>query len=92
MRVTSSTKSTSFELIARASPTARVVLPSAEDHDDGSEYESAQEDVEENEEDPFEDFPDDVEVRDSSSSSPEGGSFAIQRVGVIRNSSSCMRA
>lgn len=41
-----------------------MVLPSADD--DGSEYESAQEDVEENEEDPFEDFPDDVDVRDSS--------------------------
>ena len=43
-----------------------MVLPSAEEHDDGSEYESAQEDVEENEEDPLEDFPDDADVRDSS--------------------------
>jgi len=70
VRRPSSTKSTSRELIARASPTTRVVLPSAEDHDDGSEYESAQEDVEENEEDPLEDFPDDADVRDSSSLSP----------------------
>lgn len=64
MRRQSSTKPSSPELIARASPTARVVLP--EEHDDGSEYESAQEDVEENEEDPLEDFPDDADVRDSS--------------------------
>ena len=51
------------------------MLPSAEDHDDGSEYESAQEDVEENEEDPFEDFPDDVDVR--TSPSLPAGSLAI---------------
>lgn len=93
MRRTSSTKSTSFELIACASPTARVVLPSAEDHDDGSEYESAHEDVEENEEDPLEDFPDDAEVRDSSLSPPAGGFVHDhQHVGVVRNSSCCMHA
>ncbi|KAF8440526.1 L domain-like protein [Boletus edulis BED1] len=55
----SSTEDKDFVVVER--PTARVVLPSAEDHDDGSEYESAQEDTEENEEDPFEDFPDDTD-------------------------------
>ena len=72
MRRISSTKPTYPELIARASPTARVVLPSAEEHDDGSEYESAQEDVEENEEDPLEDFPDDADVRGSLVFPPQG--------------------
>ncbi|KIJ67066.1 hypothetical protein HYDPIDRAFT_109066 [Hydnomerulius pinastri MD-312] len=47
-------------------PTARVVLPSADDlgahdHDDGSEYESADEEIQENNEDYLEEFPDDTE-------------------------------
>lgn len=57
-------KDNALGLISPTSPTARVVIPSAEDHDDGSDYESAQEDVEENDEDPLEDFPDHADVRD----------------------------
>ncbi|KAF8841760.1 L domain-like protein [Paxillus ammoniavirescens] len=53
-----------FVVVGR--PTARVVLPSADDpeihdHDDGSEYESAHEEAGENDEDALEDFPDDTD-------------------------------